>query len=402
MKIFYLFPRSGNAVGLPLADTWRRNILPALRHLGYEVEEYYEPTLEQLAGAEGQDPAWVRKNQGAFVDRVLEALKSCHRRKPIDLFLSYIWEPLFTPDGLREIRRLSIPTVNFFCNYYNGFDRIRALAPLFDFNWVSDRSALPLYQQIGARAVFLPMAANPDVYHPYPVAREFPVAFVGGKYGNRPDYIFYLLQQNLPVRVWGPGWLPAGIQSPPAWTRLLTMVRRLPQRLFADGGIQFLRRRLQDELQARFSKQRALQGQELALITGPPLEDEEMIQMYSRSQISLGFSVVGNSHLENSPVTQIRLRDFEAPMSGALYLTEYSEGIEELYELEQEIAVFRTKEELADKVRFYLVHPDQAQRVRTAGRERALRQHTWQQRFRDLFRQVGFASDLRKEASLAQ
>lgn len=402
MKIFYLFPRSGNAVGLPLAETWRRNVLPALRNLGHEVEEYYEPTLEQLAGTDGGNPAWVREHQGAFVDRVLECLKSSHQRKPIDLFLSYVWEPLFTPDGLQEIRRLSIPTVNFFCNYYNGFERIAALAPRFDFNWVTDRGALHLYQRIRARAVFLPMAANPDVYRPHSVAREFPVTFVGGKYGNRADYIFHLLQQNLPVRVWGAGWLPADVQRPPAWTRLRTLVRQLSKRLFAGGGTQFLRRRLQDELQARFSKLWARREAELASIAGLPLDDEEMIRMYSRSQISLGFSVVGTSQFKDTPVTQIRLRDFEAPMSGAFYLTEYSEGIEELYEVDREIAVFRTKKELADKVRFYLAHPDEAQKVRIAGRERALREHTWQHRFRELFRQVGLPSESKKKACLTQ
>jgi hypothetical protein len=402
MKIFYLFPRSGNAVGLPLAVTWRRNVLSALQHLGHDVEEYYEPVLEQLAGAEGQDPSWLRENQQSFVGRVLDSLKSCNQQKPVDLFLSYVWEPLFTTEALREIRRLSIPTVNFFCNYYNGFNRIKALAPLFDCNWVSDRGALPLYQRIGAHAVFVPMAANPDVYHPHPVARQFPVTFVGGKYGTRADYIFYLLQQSLPVRVWGPGWLPGHGRRTQVWTHVRTLVGRLPQRLSSRGGIQFLLRRLQDELHARFSRQRALREHELTRIAGPPLDDDEMIQMYSRSQISLGFSIVGNSHLENMPLTQIRLRDFEAPMSGALYLTEYSEGIEELYELDREIAVFRTKEELADKVRFYLGHPAEAQKVRTAGRERALRQHTWQQRFRDLFNQVGLASNLRNAVSRAQ
>jgi len=388
MKIFYLFPRSGNAVGLPQADTWRRNILPTLHRLGHEVDEYYEPVLEQLSSDDGLDRAWVEKNQGPFVERVLEDLRSSHRRRPIDLFLSYVWDPMFTGEGLKEVRLLSIPTVNFFCNYFNGFERIASLAPLFDFNWVSDRSATALYQRIGARAVFLPMAANPEIYRPYPFPRQYPVTFVGGRYGNRPDYISDLLEHKLPVRVWGPGWQGKPAPKQPALHRWRRFLQRVPHRMASSGGLLFLRRRLQEELQARFSKERSRRETELARIAGPPLGDEELIQMYSRSQISLGFSVVGSSHLESSPVTQIRLRDFEAPMSGAFYLTEYSEGIEELYELDREIVVFRSKEELADKVRFYLAHEDAAEKIRVAGRRRALSEHTWQTRFDKLFASV--------------
>jgi spore maturation protein CgeB len=40
-------------------------------------------------------------------------------------------------------------------------------------------------------------------------------------------------------------------------------------------------------------------------------------------------------------------------------------------------------------VRYYLAHSEQAERVRRAGRQRALREHTWQHRFRELFAALG-------------
>jgi spore maturation protein CgeB len=380
VNIFYLFPRSGNAHALPLADTWRRNLLPALTSLGHQVYECYDPRLEELAGAPGEDPAFVAAAQGPLVEHVLRELKAVHRRQGIDLVLSYLWKPLFTAEGVREIRRLGIATINFFCNYFNGFDRIAELAPEFDCNWVADRGALPLYKSVGASAIFLPMAANPAIYRPYALGREYGVTFVGGKYGTRPEYVHHLLQDGVPVRVWGPGWLSPAHAGKGAreWRQLARRLWLLAMRPDA----RFLWGKLRQEWRAR------RRDRELAAIAGPPLDDEELVRMYSRSQVSLGFSTVGNSHLGSSPVTQLRLRDFEAPMSGALYLTEWSNGLDEMYEIDREIAVFRSAEELADKARFFLSHPAEAERMRCAGRERALRQHTWRQRLAELFEQV--------------
>ena len=55
--------------------------------------------------------------------------------------------------------------------------------------------------------------------------------------------------------------------------------------------------------------------------------------MYSRSQVSLGFSTTGDSRYgDTDKIRQIHLRDFEAPMSGALYFVEHQEELAEFYE----------------------------------------------------------------------
>jgi spore maturation protein CgeB len=87
----------------------------------------------------------------------------------------------------------------------------------------------------------------------------------------------------------------------------------------------------------------------------------------------------------------VRLRDFEAPMCGTCYLTGYTDEIAEFYELEKEILTYRDGQELVDKTKYYLSHPAAAERVRRAGYERARRDHTWTQRFKQLFAAVGLA-----------
>ena len=75
-------------------------------------------------------------------------------------------------------------------------------------------------------------------------------------------------------------------------------------------------------------------------------------------------------------------------MSGALYCTGYTEELAEFFEPDKEVLVYRNQHELLDKVRYYLAHPDQAERVRQAGRTRALRDHTYHRRFEMLFREI--------------
>ena len=81
----------------------------------------------------------------------------------------------------------------------------------------------------------------------------------------------------------------------------------------------------------------------------------------------------------------MHLREFEVPMSGGLYFTNYSDELAEHFEPGREVITFSNEHELLDKVNYFLKHPEQAEKVRNAGHQRALRCHTYQKRFSDLF-----------------
>jgi len=88
----------------------------------------------------------------------------------------------------------------------------------------------------------------------------------------------------------------------------------------------------------------------------------------------------------------VRLRDFEAPLCRSCYLTGYTEEIAEFYELGKEIDTYQSPEELVDKVKFYLNHPKEAENLREAAYQRAKRDHTWVNRFEELFEKIGLNS----------
>jgi spore maturation protein CgeB len=51
--------------------------------------------------------------------------------------------------------------------------------------------------------------------------------------------------------------------------------------------------------------------------------------------------------------------------------------------------VYRNQHELLDKIRFYLDHEGEAEAIRKAGLKRALAEHTYQNRFMQLFATLG-------------
>jgi spore maturation protein CgeB len=84
-------------------------------------------------------------------------------------------------------------------------------------------------------------------------------------------------------------------------------------------------------------------------------------------------------------VKHLKGRDFEVPMTGALYLTTFNEELSRHFDIGREILCYGSYAECAEIIVRMLRAPDQAQAIRTAGHARALRDHTWRRRIGDLF-----------------
>jgi len=52
------------------------------------------------------------------------------------------------------------------------------------------------------------------------------------------------------------------------------------------------------------------------------------------------------------------------------------------------VITYRDNYELLEKVRYYLKNQNQQEIIREAGYQRALREHTYQKRFQDLFHMI--------------
>jgi spore maturation protein CgeB len=116
-----------------------------------------------------------------------------------------------------------------------------------------------------------------------------------------------------------------------------------------------------------------------------PLTTDDMVRMYSKSRINLGFGgVIG---LTNTYC--LKGRDFEIPMSGGLYLTEYHPELDKFYDLDSEIVTYKDFDDLVERIRFLLSNPERADEIRRKGFERACREHSWEMRFEKIFQLLG-------------
>jgi len=76
-------------------------------------------------------------------------------------------------------------------------------------------------------------------------------------------------------------------------------------------------------------------------------------------------------------------------MSGAFYLVEYMDELEEFFSIGKEIVCYYDKKDLVEKAKYYLRHDAERELIRQAGYRRAIGEHTWQKRFNKVFREIG-------------
>ncbi len=383
MRIFYAADNTPNSL-IPSSRLWYNNLYLPLVDLGHEVIEfdydlsthfrYLDITVQSIK-------AFVKENRPKLEQALIEQIRREHRKKPIDLFFSYFYSACASPEIIEEIKSMGIVTMNWYCNASYQFHLIEDIAPAYNYCLVPEKFRLKDYRRIGANPIYCQEAANPNIYKPYEVPFEYDVTFVGQKYGDRAGYIRHLLDEGIDTRVWGQGWIQPAFDG--SIIKKVFNKNRLRE-LTTLEGLQTLPRKIHSKVCKRLDNTTVPSE-----CCGPSLEDDEYIRMYSRSRVNLGFSACGETHRSGQRILQIRLRDFEGPMCGSFYMVEYLEELEEFYEIGKEIICYYNKEDLADKVKFYLMHDAERDKIRKAGWRRAVSEHTWQKRFQTVFRKVG-------------
>jgi spore maturation protein CgeB len=362
--------------------------------LGHDVVEFQYDLRKTFRNVNLADPiqrTFIKKNRPKVSRELLHEIRSAHTIKPVDLFFSYFYDACILPEAIDEIKAMGIKTVNWYCNGSYQLHLVSEIAPHYDWCLVPEKFRLKDYVAMGARPIYCQEAANPNIYKPYDLAVEFDVTFVGQAYGDRPVYIKHLLEKGIDVRVWGWGWHNFSTKAKaPRWSNLPRRSLLGARLLMSKSGRQVLRQyfRRQPLANTRNAEPRAVLP---ASIIGGALSDLDLIQMYSRSKINLGFSSCGDTHKTGERILQVRLRDFEVPMSGGFYIVEYMEELEEFFNIGKEIVCYTDKEDLAEKIKYYLKHDDDRERIRKAGHERCLRDHSWHKRFQMAFKEMGLA-----------
>lgn len=378
MRIFYASGSTPNAAFS--SNLWRNNLYLSLVDLGHEVIEFvydYGDTFCNLDPGVPEQREFIKRNRPLLSAELMRQITAVDKIRPIDIFFSYFYDACITTSTIDAIRELGITTVNWYCNGSYQLHLVKEIAPHYDWCLVPEKFRINDYLSMGARPIYCQEAANPNIYKPYGLPKEFDVTFIGQAYGDRPAYIRFLRSQGIDIRVWGSGW---GAYSR---TTYLGQHHGICKRLKAGLRTWLLGNRFASTSKAPVVLPDAC--------IGSVLSDEEMIATFSRSKINLGFSSCGNTHASGERILQVRLRDFEVPMSGGFYMVEYMKELEEFFQVDKEIVCYRSAEELADKIKYYLGHDDAREAIRLAGYERCQHDHTWKRRFQDVFKKMGYS-----------
>ena len=111
---------------------------------------------------------------------------------------------------------------------------------------------------------------------------------------------------------------------------------------------------------------------------------EKVPKLFAQSRIVLGVGTIGYC----TDFYSLKMRDFDAPMSGSLYLTHHNPDFENLFVIGKEIEAYRTPKECVEKVVYYLNYSDKTELIARAGRLRAAKEHSWEKRFNGLFKKL--------------
>ena len=313
---------------------WTRNFYPALAELGHEVVESQTDLdpgsrFMDVSGGFTRQESRVREE---LTNRIVAELRIAHEQKPIGLFLSYFYNSHFHPDGFDEIRRMGIPSVNFYCNSIYQFELTDQVAAKVDFAWHAEKHARASYLAVGARPVWVQMGADPVVYRPHEVGRSGQVCFVGRRYADRDRLAAAVIEAGIPLDLFGDGWAARTDVSPvegdnqrhdrsylgrarPVPGSLLGYFHAAHREIIRFGPINGSGRVLR-QMQYR-CKSRTL---DTCLAGRARGRAPDIAATFAQYQICLNFSNVWADGRPGSKlIPHVRLRDFEGPMSSVLF-----------------------------------------------------------------------------------
>jgi hypothetical protein len=356
---------------IPAYEFWRRNFVEGCREAAIECLEV--PGLDWVEGLVHPQGAQSRAWRDRTWETVLAFAHREHAREPIDFFLGYLYPAQIEPQAILELQRLGIPCVNFFCDNVREFRRVPNEFRPFALHWVPEAEALPMYRQANLAHVHAPMPCwLPAELRQPPAVETEPPTFIGSADILRRDLLGRAVQAGADIVVRGAGWSrdlpaesPAGERSRSALTVLSNQWAVL-----RSQGPRALIHKLEDRLNPLVSPPLP------AARIGPAPVGDEYFRITREAAVTIGVNRVPTSRRSNrSPLVYSRLRDLEAPMVGACYLTEWTAGLAELYDLGAEIETYRTPEELAAKVRDLQGDPARRRRMRERAQRRALAEH---------------------------
>lgn len=257
----------------------------------------------------------------------------------IDVLIGQMWANLISKEALSKIQNMGIPVINIAMDdrlpihwSIQDGDRLGSIGlfPGIDMALTTTFETCKWYGIEGCPALFWPLASDPKLFTPIQGAkRDIEVLFIGNRYGIRGQIVSYLKSNRINVTCYGSGW-PNGY-----------------------------------------------------------VKAEQNIALSKRAQIILGVGTVGHC----SDVYTLKLRDFDAMMTGALYITHRNPDLCRIFTEGKEIEYYQSPKEAVKKILYYLDQSKERELIGYNGQQNAIKNHSWENRLSSTFSQLGILSN---------
>lgn len=366
MRILLSCLQSVKRYPLPAYDFWRSYFTQGMIEAGHEVVEV--PNVDWVEAFTHSERSALESWRARTWEAVEAFLRRQPAQKPVDLFIGYLYPKQVDVLAIRELQRRGIPCVNFFCDNVREFAKVPKEYQPFALHWVPEFEAVSMYRDAGLSYIHAPMPCwiSPALRQA-PCLETEPATFIGSADILRRDLLGRALNGGADFVVRGPGWTAIADTN---GSRLPRSLRRI-----IHNQLDFVKERGLAELfwktQTRIWPLNSPVIDESRIKT--PVFGGDYVRVTRESTVTIGVNRVPTTKRPiRRPLVYSRLRDIEAPMMGACYLTEWTQGLEHMYDLGTEIESYRTAEELVTKLNQLHLDPARRAAMRQRAQRRAL------------------------------
>lgn len=266
-------------------------------------------------------------------DRIIELIDE----KNINYIILWQWYTNFVPslEFIAKLREKTFVILWLFDDDVYMHSHGKYYAQVSDVVVTTDFYGTFLYEQLNIKSIYYMGTYPKSVYRPLNIKKTIDVSFVGAMHkADRKEYIDFLIQNGIKVEYFG-------------------------------------------------------HGSENKYIS-----EEDMVHIFNQSKINLNFTKIGfyESIYESNPliarVRQNKGRPLEIGLTKSFCLTEEAPSIHRIFDVPHELDTFQDKNELLEKIRYYLLNYEEAEKKASLMYEKCLSMYEKDVYFPKIFHEI--------------
>ena len=346
LKILVIGPMYGGS--LPTANY----TASALKNMGHEVEfldfSAYKDAyfiIDHIT----KDNDHRRALKDTYINFLGEAAMAKAASFMPELIIAIAQAPL-TPNIIQRLKGGGASVAFWFVEDFRTLLYWKDVAPHYDYFFTIQRGDFfDELKKIGAKNYYyLPQACSPDIHKKITMTEDdkklysSDISFMGAGYYNRR--VFFQGLMDFDFKIWGTEW---DYMSP-------------------------LARHIQKPALNSFHG------------NGERLSPDEYVKIFNASKINLNLHSSSYHEGVDPSGDFVNPRTFELASCGAFQLVDYRTELDNLFKVDEEIICYRDLRELRGKIKFYLEHTEEREKISENARIKALKFHAFENRMEEM------------------